>query len=108
MNYGKALRIGRAIAGLEQGQLAKHAGLDPSHISLIESGARQPSVGAIAKLCRALRIPEPLFTMLAAEAADLKGVGDEEFGEIGTYLAKFLMRYGTAPKRKRRNRSDTS
>lgn len=105
MNYGKALRIGRAVAGLEQRQLAKRAGLDPSHISLIESGARKPSVGTMTKICRALQMPEPLFTMLAAESADLKGISDREFGEIGAHLAKFLMRYEPVAKRQKRGRS---
>jgi len=108
MNYGKALRIARAVAGLEQRQLAKNAGLDPSHISLIESGSRKPSVGAIAKICSALRIPEPLFTMLAAESGDLSGIGEEEFGEIGSYLARFLMRYESTPKKRRQNRSHSA
>jgi transcriptional regulator with XRE-family HTH domain len=108
MNYGKALRIARAIAGMEQKQLALAAKLDPSHISLIEKGSRQPSVGAIAKLCRALRIPEPLFTMLAAEASDLRGIDEKEFETIGTYLARFVIGHGFDPKRNKRKRSHTS
>ena len=108
MDYGKALRIARAIAGVEQKQLGELAGLDPSHISLIESGARKPSVGAIGKICGALRVPEPLFNMLAAESGDLKGIEDEEFGKIGTYLAKFLLRYEPAPKRRKRHRPDVA
>jgi transcriptional regulator with XRE-family HTH domain len=102
MDYGKALRIVRAAAALEQRELAEQAGLDPSHISLIESGARKPSVGAIARICRGLRMPEPLFTMLAAESADLKGIGDKEFGEIGASLAKFLVRYEPVTRRRKR------
>lgn len=98
MDYGKALRISRAVAGLGQKQLATAAGLNPSHISLIEAGARKPSVGAIGKLCRALRIPEPLFNMLAVESADLRGVEEEEFQKIGVYLARFLLR-SEPPKR---------
>jgi len=92
MNYGKALRISRAIAGLDQNELATGAGLDPSHISLIEKGSRKPSVRAIGKLCRALDVPEPLFNMLAAESTDLRGIEEEEFHRIGTYLARFLIR----------------
>jgi transcriptional regulator with XRE-family HTH domain len=107
MNYGKALRIARAIAGMEQKRLAAEAELDPSHISLMEKGARQPSIGAIGKLCRALQIPEPLFTMLAAEPSDLKGIGDQEFEKIGAYLAKFLIRHEPTAKRSKRKRSDT-
>ena len=108
MNYGKALKIARAIAGLEQKELAKEAGLDPSHISLIERGARRPSVGAINKLCRALQIPEPLFAMLASERTDLKGVGEKDFERIGTYLARFLFHHADVAKSRSRGRSDAS
>jgi len=104
MNYGKALRIGRAIAGVEQKQLASLAGLNPSHISLIEKGSRKPSIRAIAKLSRALQIPEPLFNMLAAEAVDLRGIEEQEFERIGVYLAKFLIRRESTTKRRERKR----
>ena len=46
--------------------------------------------------------------MLAAESADLKGIGDKEFGEIGTSLAKFLMRYEPVAKRQKGGRSYSS
>lgn len=87
---------------MEQKELAVAAGLDPSHISLIEKGTRKPSVRAISKLCRALQIPEPLFGMLAAESADLRGIEEEEFQKIGVYLARFLVRHG--PKTKHTDR----
>src|SRR6266849_503101 len=92
MNYGKALRIARAIAAVDQKELADAAGLDPSHISLIEKGTRKPSIRAIGKLCRALDIPEPLFNMLAVEATDLRGIEEQEFQRIGVYLTRFLLR----------------
>jgi XRE family transcriptional regulator, regulator of sulfur utilization len=98
MNYSKAVRIARAVSGLQQKELAEKAGLDPSHVSLIEKGARKPSVGAIEKICKALEIPEPLFTMLAAEAKDLKGMNAEDAERLGGYLANFVMR--DAPKAK--------
>ncbi len=108
MNYGKALRIARAIAGMEQKELAAEAGLDPSHISLIEKGARRPSIDAVEKLCRALQIPEPLFAMLAAESADLRGIDGQDFERVGTYLARFLIRREPTAKRGKRKRSDAS
>src|SRR6266446_2904672 len=92
MNYGKALRIARAIAGLQQRELAERAGLNPSHVSLVEKGSRNLSVGAIEKLCEALDIPEPLFNMLAAERDDLKGMSEKQIESIGGYLARFLLR----------------
>jgi transcriptional regulator with XRE-family HTH domain len=92
MDYSKAVRIARAVSGLQQKELAKKAGLDPSHVSLIEKGSRKPSVGAIGKICRALRIPEPLFTMLAAEARDLEGMNEQDVVRLGGYLTHFVMR----------------
>ena len=92
MNYGKALRIARAIAGVEQKHLANAAGLNASHISLIEKGLRKPSIRAVGKLCRALNIPEPLFNMLAAESDDLRGIEEQDFQRVGVYLARFLIR----------------
>ena len=80
------------------------AGLNPSHISLIEKGSRKPSIRAIGKLSRALQIPEPLFNMLAAEAIDLRGIEGREFEKIGVYLAKFLIRREPTTKRTERKR----
>ncbi len=104
MDYGKALRISRAITGGEQKQLATAAGLNPSHISLIEKGTRKPSVRAIRKICRALHIPEPLFNMLAVESADLRGIEEDEFQRIGVYLARFLIRSESKTKHVARKR----
>jgi transcriptional regulator with XRE-family HTH domain len=105
MDYGKALRISRAVAGLGQNQLASAAGLDASHISLIEKGTRKPSVRAIAKLCHALHIPEPLFNMLATESGDLQGIEEEEFQQIGVYLARFLIRSEHTRRQTKRKRN---
>jgi transcriptional regulator with XRE-family HTH domain len=102
MNYGKAIRVARAIAGMEQKQLAAKAKLDPSHISLIEKGTRRPSTRAITKMCRAMSIPEPLFAMLAAERDDLVGIGEQEFEKIGTHLARFLVHHEPVVKRSKR------
>ena len=104
MNYSKAVRIARAVSGLQQKELAEKAGLDPSHVSLIEKGARKPSVGAIEKICRALEIPEPLFTMLGAEARDLKGMNEEDAERLGGYLAHFVMRDEPRPKSTRKRK----
>ena len=104
MNYGKALRIARAIAGVKQSELARKAKVSHSYISLIEKGARKPSTRAIAKMCRGLHIPEPLFAILAAEKADVKDIGDKEFETLGLYLARFLARDERVRKHDKRRR----
>jgi transcriptional regulator with XRE-family HTH domain len=91
MNYGKALRVGRALAGLQQADVARLSGLNQSHISLVEQGKRRPSVRTIEKLSRALGMPTHLFTMLAAEPADLDGVRPREFGAVADSLARLIL-----------------
>jgi transcriptional regulator with XRE-family HTH domain len=104
MNYGKALRIARAIAEVKQSELARKAKVSHSYISLIEKGARRPSTTAIAKMCRGLHIPEPLFAILAAEKADVKDIGDKEFATLGFCLARFLTRDERVRKHDKRRR----
>src|SRR5207253_5018305 len=91
MDYGKALRIARAIAGLQQAELAELAALDPSHLSLIESGRRNPSLGAIRRISKALKIPEHILALLASEESDLKNVNQTEMARIGAALARLLI-----------------
>jgi transcriptional regulator with XRE-family HTH domain len=92
MNYGRALKIARAIAGLQQKELARRADIDPSHVSLMEMGKRQPSVQSLEKLSKALRVPIYLLTLLAAEDGDLKISDPVELKRISELLARLLLR----------------
>jgi transcriptional regulator with XRE-family HTH domain len=91
MDYGKALKIARAISGLQQKELAVLAGLAPSYVSLLEMGKRKPSVGAIRKLSQALKVPTHLLTLLAAEEDDLTLVEPTELKRAGESLAELLL-----------------
>ncbi|SRR5437773_946157 len=95
MDYGRALKIARAMAGLQQKDLADIAGMDSSHVCLIEMGKRKPSLGALEKLCRALRIPNHLFMLLGAEANDLKTDDPEELHRAAESLARLLFRHAS-------------
>jgi transcriptional regulator with XRE-family HTH domain len=102
MDYGKALRIARAMAGLQQKQLADLAGMNSSHISLMEMGKRRPSVQALDKLCKALGIPKHLFMLLGAEANDLN-IGDSDgIRRAADSLAQLL--FSNAPRHQRSKR----
>lgn len=91
MDYGKALRIARAIAGLQQKELAAQAKLDASYVSLIERGERTPSLKTVRALSQALGVPVHLFTLLAAEPDDIELSDEDELREIGTSLARLLL-----------------
>jgi transcriptional regulator with XRE-family HTH domain len=91
MNYSKALKVARAISGLQQKELAERAELDASYLSLIELGKRKPSLSAIDKLSRALGIPQHLFVLLASEADDLSIADPIELQRAAESLARYLI-----------------
>jgi XRE family transcriptional regulator, master regulator for biofilm formation len=105
MNYGKGLRIARAIAGLQQKKLARLANIDPSHVSLIEMGKRQPSVGTLQKLSNALGIPHHLLVLLSADPGDLKINDQEELKRAAESLAHLLLGNGRRKQRRLRSRA---
>ncbi|HKM79409.1 MAG TPA: helix-turn-helix transcriptional regulator [Candidatus Acidoferrum sp.] len=96
MDYGKALKISRAIAGLQQKELAGLAGVNASHICLIELGKRKPSVGMLDKLCDALKIPTHLFMLLGAQREDLSIADPKEVHRAAESIAHLL--FSNAPK----------
>lgn len=104
MDYAKALKVARAITGLQQKELAVQSGLDPSHISLIEKGRRRPSLEAVTKLSKALQIPEHLFTLLAAEPQDLANVSPAELSRIAASLTQFLVGSSSNVKKPRKRK----
>jgi transcriptional regulator with XRE-family HTH domain len=109
MDYGKAVKIARALAGLQQKDLAKAAGLDPSYLSLIEMGKRTPSLSAIEKLSNALGIPTHLLTLLATGSDDLRLADPTELKRVSESLAHLLINYDrSSPPRKRKQRNSSA
>jgi transcriptional regulator with XRE-family HTH domain len=91
MDYGKAIRIVRNIAGLQQKELAELAVVDASLISLFEKGKRKPGLSTLEKITKALNVPQHLFTLLAAEPEDLKTTAPEEVQRASESLARILL-----------------
>ena len=104
MDYGKALRLARALSGLQQQQLAEKAEVDASYISLIEQGKRTPSVKLIHKLSRGMGIPPYLFTFLAMESEDTELLDNKELASIGEALTKLVLNYDASPTDRTRTR----
>lgn len=87
------------MAGLQQQEVADRAGMNSSHISLIEMGKRKPSVQALEKLCRALGIPNHLFMLLGADEGDLN-IGDSDgIRRAAESLAQLLFSNGARHRR---------
>ena len=90
MNFGRALRIARALRDLSQKDLAKRASLTPSFISLLEKNLRQPSAETQQRIATALEIPTYILALLAARESELKGVTTEQALAIGMELIKLV------------------
>jgi transcriptional regulator with XRE-family HTH domain len=101
MNYGKGLKIVRSLAGLQQRELARIAGIDPSHISLIESGKRQPSLGTLEKLTLALGIPHHLLVLISADSKELATTDPKALERAVQSLVKLVVQNGGKRKPRR-------
>lgn len=59
--FGKRLKAARKASGMKQGSLAKALGVDPKHISRLESGKVKPSFDLICEASRTLKISASLL-----------------------------------------------
>ena len=89
MEYGRAIRVVRSAHGLSQRQLADRIGGSPSHLSLIESGKRAPSLKLLEEIADSLAVPMHLLTLLAS---DVGVVDDPKHAEQIADVAKALLR----------------
>jgi len=94
MNYGRALKIARAIVGIQQKILAQRAGVDPSHVSLIEKGARQPSLGTLQRLADGLGVPFHVLTLLAADANEVNHLTPAQVESLAKTLVQVILESG--------------
>lgn len=76
VEYGKALRIIRAVKELTQDQVAEAAGLSSNYLSMIESGKRTPSTEALDQLAKACTMPVWALVVLGSDdvSNEVRGV----------------------------------
>lgn len=91
MNYGRAIRTARAVRDMPQRELARLAELNPSYISLIESGKRTPSTKALETIGKILGFPVPLLVILASSVKEYDRLDDETRGVMGIWFMNALM-----------------
>ena len=70
MQIGKVIKLIRINAGIKQIALAKDLGITQSYLSLLEYGAREPSLALLRKTAKAMRVPPGVFLALSAESQE--------------------------------------
>jgi transcriptional regulator with XRE-family HTH domain len=83
--FGQRLRKYRLAGGLSQRELAGEV-VTPSYVSLLESGARQPTLEVVLHLARALRLSPD--TLLAEEKPGPRGGGDATIRVLNLILTR--------------------
>jgi transcriptional regulator with XRE-family HTH domain len=92
MDYGRAIRITRSLADISQRELAQRLDVDPSLVSMLESGKRKPSREFLERFAAGLRIPFHLLVLLASDPPDSKTNSPELLQKLALELAKLLFR----------------
>ena len=91
MNYGKGIKLARTARGISQKKLAALCKLDPSFISLIESGERKPGTETLELIAKVLRTPFHLLILLGSEKEDLKHISTKQAQALGKDLLELLI-----------------
>jgi transcriptional regulator with XRE-family HTH domain len=94
MDYSRAIRIARSLADMPQWELAERISIDPSLVSMLESGRRKPTREILERIAEALEIPFHLFVLLATESADLSTDDSESINRLAVGLTKLLLKKG--------------
>jgi XRE family transcriptional regulator, regulator of sulfur utilization len=71
MKLGKAIKELRKQKGISQKDFALKVSISPTSLSLIESDVKRPSNTTLKKICKELKISEPLIYIAATEEEDV-------------------------------------
>lgn len=83
--YGRAVRVIRAMRGMTQRETAERAEIEPNYLAMIESGGRTPSARLQRAIARALHAP-PYFVTMLADAGEVRRMSAEMRGELARQL----------------------
>jgi len=97
MDYGRAIRIARAVRGLSQKQLAELIESDASYISLIEAGLRVPRPKTLERISKKVGIPFHLLMLFASEKKDLRGIPSSQARQLAQQLLEALLQAERTP-----------
>lgn len=87
MNIGRAIRISRLASGLSQQVLAEKAEISASYLSLLESGARDPSISVLRDVAGGLGMSLDVLLLLSIDYDELK-MGDST--NVATILERLV------------------
>jgi len=90
LDFGAAIRGAREARQMTQRQVAQLASLQQSHLSLLESGRRYPSLSALDRIAAALRLPSFVLVYLATPEETLAPFPPQVRRELDRVVEGFL------------------
>jgi transcriptional regulator with XRE-family HTH domain len=90
MNIGYAIKFCRQQKRYSIPDLAERSGISASHISLLERGKREPSFGALEKICRGLNVPLSVLIFMGSEHSDLDSFTEDVHEKLSAAALKLL------------------
>jgi transcriptional regulator with XRE-family HTH domain len=97
-NSRKTIRLLRVAAELDQKELAERVSVSPSLISLIESGAREPSLTQLKKICKVFNLPMSVLLLgTSQECESMPGQLKTDIEHLNELILKIFTQYLQTP-----------
>ena len=99
MDLGNAIRLCRSRKQLTLAALSDRTGLSESYLSLLERGARDPTLSSIESISRGLEVPVSLLVFLGSDAAETSSLPAEVREKLSTAIVQLLQTTNADPQR---------
>ena len=94
MNIPVVIKAIREKKGLSQSELAEISGLNPTYISLLESGIKESyQTKKLEKISGALGVPLPIISFLALKEEDIAVDKREAYSTLGPILKDLVEKF---------------
>jgi transcriptional regulator with XRE-family HTH domain len=99
MDLGNAIRLCRSRKQLTLASLAELAGLSESYLSLLERGARDPTLTTIQAIARGLEVPMSLLVFLGSEPSETSSLPSDVREKLSSAIVQLLQASNDGPQR---------
>lgn len=88
IDFGRTIRKYRERAKITQHKLAERLGITPTYLSTIENSRKEPSLGLIKDICKALDIPQEVMFWESVEIEEGLKPDERKAIEIAKVIVK--------------------
>lgn len=92
LNFGNAIKAYRTKEGLTQEALAKKLGIEPTYLSALERGRKDPSVALLKKTAKVLGVAPEVIVWDAIDVDADMNAQDRKIVEMAKVLVKHYFR----------------